>query len=63
MNMEHKLLLDVVQRLPVSIVRDLLNRLVTPAIGRPTLGHHEFSENLAGFIHESPGPKPALRNA
>ena len=39
-----ELFLDVGQRLPVRIVRDLLNRLAAPAIGRPTIGHYAFSQ-------------------
>jgi len=35
-----QLFFDVGQRLPVRIIRDLLNWLFSPAIGRPTFRHH-----------------------
>jgi hypothetical protein len=53
-----KLLLGIGQRLPVRINRDLLNRLLAPTVGRPTLGHCQLLQRLAGVIHEGAPRKP-----
>ena len=50
-----ELLFDVNQRLPVRIIRHLLDRLFAPTIGRPTLGHREYSKICAGLYTSSPG--------
>ena len=49
-----KLLFDVIQRLRVRIIRHLLDRFLAPAIGRPTFGHHEYSNQLRGLYTRLP---------
>jgi len=55
-----KLLLDVSQRLPVRIIRDLLNWLFAPTVGRPTFGHYALLQRLAGVIHDSAPLRPVI---
>ena len=47
-----QLLFDVGQSLLVRIVRDLLNWLLAPAVGRPTFRHYALLQDLGGLIHE-----------
>ena len=41
--------LDVFERLSVGILRHLEDRLLAPAIRRPTVSHHEILHNLRGL--------------
>src|SRR6185437_12986748 len=50
-----KLLLDVGQSLRVRIVRHLLDRLLAPAIGAPTLGHRDYSRNWRALYTRAAG--------
>src|SRR5690242_20865989 len=55
-----KLFFDVSQRLPVRIIRHLLNRLLSPTIGCPAVGHYALLQHLAGVIHDSAPPLPVI---
>src|SRR4029078_11858881 len=55
-----KLLIDISQGLPVRIIRDVLNWLFAPTIGRPTFGHYVLLQRLAGVIHDSAPLRPVI---
>ena len=47
-----------------GIVRHLRNRLCAPAVGRPTIGHHHYSNDLRRLIHEHGSRSmPVIRTA
>ena len=58
-----KLLLGIGQRLPVRIIRHLLDRLLAPTIGRPTLGHYAITPTIGGGYTRGAPQRPDIRES